>query len=712
MLVGAASRLAGLGATTIQDLSGVLFQRLISDRKFLATFYTLPASAHLLAELAVDRLDLDWRDDDAVTKLRVADFACGTGALLSAVQQRIGARLRRSGSDDRKLHNAMMEHVLTGADIMPAATHLTAAILSSAHPQVPFDQTRIYTMPYGEAEEGGGQHDLGSLELLAKEQALPLFDTGVVELHGGASSSGTKAVDAPNESFDLVIMNPPFTRPTNHEATDVPVPSFAGFATSEDEQRVMKRRLGEMKKHLRRDAQRFGLDGPAGHGNAGLGSNFLDLADKKVCPGGILALVLPAAFVQGESWSAARRLLARKYEDLAVVSIATTGATDRAFSSDTGMAEVLVLATRKREPTPPRKKKGEKRKTKGQEESFHIPENAETLFVNLRRRPGTMLEAVTVARGIQHANGTSGEVALTPSQRSGNFVRSALDNGGSASVTELDLARTMLALADGRLALPRSEAEHGIPVTKLRRIGKRGLVHRDINGKPPKAGAPPRGPFEVRERETGRVPTYPALWAHDAVRERRLRVAPDRFGEPRPKCQHRAIQTWRQTATKLHLTLDFRLNSQSLAACVTPQKTLGGRAWPNYRLNDIAWESAVLLWANTTLGLMGFWWLGSRQQEGRSIITISRLPELLTLDPRALDASQIAQAERLTENFEQAEFLPANEAYRDDSRKALDRAVLIDLLGLPEGVLGPLDLLRRQWCAEPTVHGGKSTRPT
>ena len=30
-------------------------------------------------------------------------------------------------------------------------------------------------------------------------------------------------------SLDLVIMNPPFTRPTNHERSDEPVPSFAGF---------------------------------------------------------------------------------------------------------------------------------------------------------------------------------------------------------------------------------------------------------------------------------------------------------------------------------------------------------------------------------------------------------------------------------------------------------------------------------------------------
>ncbi len=700
VLIDAASKLAGLGATTIQDLSGVLFQRLISDRKFLATFYTLPASAHLLAELAVHRLKVDWGDEDAATSLRVADFACGTGALLSAVQHRIGARLRRSGGNDRKLHNAMMERVLTGADIMPAATHLTAAILSSAHPQVPFDQTRIYTMPYGEAEEGGGQHDIGSLELLGKEQALPLFDTGVVELHGGASSGGALAVDAPNESFDLVIMNPPFTRPTNHETAEVPVPSFAGFATSEDEQRVMSQRLKGMRKELERQAKKVGLKSPAGNGNAGLGSNFLDLADRKVRPGGVLALVLSAALLQGDSWSSARRLLARKYEDLIIVSIATTGTTDRAFSSDTGMAEVLVLATKK-PGIPPKKGQG----------PLPSPEDVETIFVNLRRRPTTLLEAVTVARGVQQANGPAGLLALTPSESSGNFVRTVLDNGGAASVVELGLVGTMLALADGRVALPRSEAEHSIPVTTLALIGERGLVDRDIDGGPPKPGALPRGPFDLRDWETGRTPTYPALRAHDADRERCLQVAPDSFGEPRTGCEHQAVQKWRRTATKLHFNRDFQLNSQSLTACVTPGKTLGARAWPNYRLKDVAWEPLVLLWANTTLGLMGFWWLGSRQHEGRSIITISRLPKLLTLDPRELNSGQLAAANDILDEFRKAEFLPANEAYRDENRVALDRAVLIDLLGLPNELLDPLGLLRSQWCAEPTVHGGKATRP-
>ena len=125
------SDLAQLGAATYHDLTGRMFQALITDRKFLATFYTLPESACLLAELAVERLDVDWSDRAAIEGLRIADFACGTGALLSAAQRAVYRRYRRAGGDDKDLHRALMERVLTGLDIMPAATHLTCSMLSS-----------------------------------------------------------------------------------------------------------------------------------------------------------------------------------------------------------------------------------------------------------------------------------------------------------------------------------------------------------------------------------------------------------------------------------------------------------------------------------------------------------------------------------------------------------------------------------------------------
>ena len=49
------------GVDNAHDLTGRIFQRLIADRKYLATFYTLPASAALLARLAVAKMDgVDW----------------------------------------------------------------------------------------------------------------------------------------------------------------------------------------------------------------------------------------------------------------------------------------------------------------------------------------------------------------------------------------------------------------------------------------------------------------------------------------------------------------------------------------------------------------------------------------------------------------------------------------------------------------------------
>ena len=200
------------------------------------------------------------------------------------------------------------------------------------------------------------------------------------------------------------------------------------------------------------------------------------------------------------------------------------------------------------------------------------------------------------------------------------------------------------------------------------------------------------------------------LWSHNAKRERSLVVPPDSEGEVRPGCDSRAIEVWNTTASRLHFNLDFQINSQSLTACLTPTKAIGGTAWPNFIPEQDEWILPLVLWSNTTLGLLAFWWIGTRQQQGRARLTITQLPRLTVLDPRHLSKEQIAQAEAIFERFKEAEFRPANEAYRDDTRKALDRAVLVDLLRLPEVVLGPLSILRDQWCAEPTVHGGKSTR--
>ena len=47
-----AGQVSASGANIAHYLTGQIFQRLIADRKYLATFYTLPDSAALLARLA------------------------------------------------------------------------------------------------------------------------------------------------------------------------------------------------------------------------------------------------------------------------------------------------------------------------------------------------------------------------------------------------------------------------------------------------------------------------------------------------------------------------------------------------------------------------------------------------------------------------------------------------------------------------------------
>ena len=654
-LLETASSLASLGATTYHELTGRMFQALIADRKFLATFYTLPASATLLAELAVERLPVDWSNKGVIEALRIADFACGTGALLSAVQRAICRRYRRTGGNDLNLHAGLVEHTMIGMDIMPAATHLTCSMLSSVHPGEKFGRTNIYTMPYG---IDGGKTHIGSLDLLEADQAYSLFATGAESIGGQEADTSKKySVAVKDRSCDLTIMNPPFTRSTNHAAkrAGIPIPSFAGFGTSKDEQRAMAKQLKKTRSEF-------------GHGHAGLASNFMDLAHRKLKDGGVLALVLPFTFNSGKSWEKARKKLHQHYDDIHIAAIATTGATETAFSADTGIAECLVVARKK------------------------STRNPIVSFINLDARPISLLEALVTARTKPSIQGT-------------------IFDSGAAGARSDSVVRAAQALQRGHLRLPRVGHAIDMPIVKLGTVADRGLHSLLINGYKP----PVEGPFYIRPIRDGELPSYPALWNHDANRERRLIVHPDTCGDVRTGYDEKAVSTWNRTVSRLHFNIDFRLNSQSFVMCLTPEECLGGRAWPNIIPRSERYEIPLLLWGSSTLGLLMHWWKGTRQQAGRSIVKISAIPDLPVLDPRTLAEAQVEHCRDIFTRFKGREFLPANEAYRDDTRQELDRELLFgpsSTLQLDSDLEDSLDLLRRQWCAEPSVHGGKQTQPS
>ena len=256
-----AQAVSAAGVENSHDLTGRIFQRLIADRKYLATFYTLPASAALLARLAVAKLQgVDWSDAEAIGKLRIADFACGTGALLSAVYEQIAAKHERAGGNPAALHRAMMEDVLYGCDVMPSAIHITGSTLSGVEPAAAFGSSRLYTMPYGRQPDGTVK--IGSLELLQRSDVQTLFNTSDPALRTGSAGEETSAqvtVDIPDEGFDVTIMNPPFTRNTTNEGQYANTfnAAFAAFGASDQDQRDMGKRMDVLK------------TGTCYHGNAG-----------------------------------------------------------------------------------------------------------------------------------------------------------------------------------------------------------------------------------------------------------------------------------------------------------------------------------------------------------------------------------------------------------------------------------------------------------
>ncbi len=704
-LARAADGLEAEGVTRSHDLTGRMFQKLIQDRKFLATFYTRPEAATLLAELAMGMLDADWDDPEAMTRVRVGDLACGTGTLLLAAYHALIARCRRAGGDDATLHRRMIEDCLIGADIMPAAAHLTASMLSSVHPGVSYDRTQIYTLPYGK-DPRVARLCLGSLSLLESEAMPSLYGTGLAggmtEL-GGRTEIGvsegeptSSAFALANESLDLVIMNPPFTRPTNHETTDEAVPSFAGFGTTTSEQNQMSTELKRLRTVVSKQRRGTGDAPPASNGNAGLASNFIDLAHAKLRPGGILAMVLPQALALGGAWKSSRHLIARHYRDCLVLSLAGARSEEKSFSADTGMAEVLVIA-RKRSVSDPDPKRSQRTKS---------------TWITLRHGPRSSAEAHEVARAIRRklvATGSKGPFDVAVGQdRAGVGIHAHLADGGCAGLADLSLAAAVLGIRQSRLPLPRAEGSQLLPIAELDQLGTRGRVHRDVGG-PSSGPIQARGPFTIVPLSG--APTFPVLWSHDARRERRLFVEPDSMGDVRTGRHSDAATVWK-TASHLHFNLDFRLNSQSLAACLTPDRAIGGRAWPSFQPTDSSWEEPLAAWANTTLGLILFWWTGTTQQSGRTNLTVTRLPDLPVLDMRKLTPTQISDLTAAAHTIAPKEFLPAHRAAEDPVRKELDRLVLEDAFGFSTDAMDQVALLRRKWCAEPTVHGGKSDRLT
>ena len=681
ILCEAANDLVQTGLAQIHELAGTVFQKLIVDRKYIKANYTLPTSATLLSALVLPSPPVGAVSNSAYGQFahlpKIADFACGTGALLNGVYQRLQQLYEQQGNkNSADIHRQMLEENIGGSDVMPNATHITTAVLASTQPDIKIGSTRVVTAAYG--KQPNGSYAVGSLELIDNELLLPTLDNEAVQL--GGEEHTTVAINRAfkHGEFDIVIQNPPFTKPNADSNNEVPKGVFEGSERPEEDAK-------EMRKALRNKDTRVS------DGNAGLGCYFVDLADKMLAPDGTLGFILPVTVLASPHWQKVRAMFATEYRDVIVVTIAQAKGTGRAFSADTNMAECMIVAT------------------KGKGES-----TGRGKFVSLNHRPSSLLEAAEVAKIIVRNEGTrrledllsGGNILRLGGAIVGQMLNCPLSEKSewvASRVKAMELLQCGQLLAEGTLWLPTLATGREIPICRVEDIATLGMSSLDVFGD----GG--RGAFDLEIGCTGNN-LYPFLWKLNTPLQRAMIVAPDAHGILRPNTTTK-LQKLLARNSRAHYNQDLQFNANSVAALFTEKPVLGVSSIKNVAFQNPRYEIPWTLWCNSTLGLLCHWLHSSKQQVGRGRLSLITLRTLPTLDVRQLTAAQLTAAEAVFEALKFERMLPFNECWDDTVRKRLDEMLLTEVLGITDAsILAAMQTLRELLSAEPSIDGGKQSR--
>ena len=681
------TRLLAHPATRRHDLAGRIFNTLVTDRKFLATFYTSVPAATLLTGLALDPArweNVDWSDIESIKRFRVTDPACGTGTLLmSAYQEMTHNHNVAGGSGGESLHKSLIEEVICGADVVEAGIHLTACSLATMSPSVEFEHMKLYSLPLGMDPDNGPM--LGSIEWLG-ERGVRVQFTGASYQNpyrvGGKGKETVPVTDRPMSS--LVIANPPFTR--------------FGSASGKGElnNRVFGHVPKDVESKLTSELSKRLADTPANQ-KAGLASAFIVLADRMLESNGRIAFVLPITALFGASWSGIRSMLAEKYEIEYVIT--SQDPERRSFSFDTNIGEILLVARQL--------SNGEKPSRQG-------------VFVNLWRPPLETSDAVALSLTLRNASQApmhstdSPPVGGTPifvgDEQWGEVIKGPTGDmpwvaarWKFAAVGQIGSALQQGIMYD----LSGTQVLQRFPMTTLNELSLISAYDLQVKGS--------QGAFDIY-KDNEYTDQFPSLWHLRSNVNKRLNVSADSHLQPKPATQPERINEIWSYAGRLHITRYIRLTSQPLSAGFTSRTTLGVASW--YTLNvreenrdkKHLQELALGLWLNTSLGVLMHTYHSNPSQLGRAIHTRTSLQDLPVLDVRQVEDWQLNAARRIWEDFTERDFKPLYMCAVDEARIELDLRFATEVLGIADeqGAAESLQRVRVLLASDPSVHGTKS----
>ena len=85
-----------------------------------------------------------------------------------------------------------------------------------------------------------------------------------------------------------------------------------------------------------------------GNGQAGLASDFGNMCNMRMAPNGVFTHVLPLTAAHGATWRPWRVELEKDFQDIVAIANVATGEL-QSMSADTGMSEMLVVATKRQQ---------------------------------------------------------------------------------------------------------------------------------------------------------------------------------------------------------------------------------------------------------------------------------------------------------------------------------------------------------------------------
>ncbi|MCY4524994.1 MAG: N-6 DNA methylase [Anaerolineaceae bacterium] len=651
-----AIRISEMRAALNHDLMGRVYHRLLSDAKYLGTYYTSLAAATMLLKLALrpQGWSTDWAELKQVKKLKIADLACGTGTLLVAAADAVldnhvsSAVAAGERAQLDTMHQALTEQILHGYDVLASAIHLTASNLALRNPDVPFQKMNLFVMPYGDGDR------LGTLEFLGRDVTQVSIDmAGAIEQF---SNRGRKKLATKLPQMDLCVMNPPFVRSVGGNLLFGSMPAA--------KRTRMRNRL---RKFLPKNDASI---------SSGLGAVFVALAERHTGEGSRLALVLPKALLSGVSWQKTRNLINTWFQiDYIIVS---HDAQRWNFSESTSLSEALLVATRK----------------------LRVAEDHKTRIVNLWRNPTTVIEALPLVNQIQceevpDLGANHGVANLTlGGEKAAEMLAvewSTLKQDWflPCAFAQSDLTRMAFRLRRGEVWLPTLTGPTAIGLCPLDELGILGPDRRNIYDN-----------FDAVDAPT----PFAAFWGHDSDAVIQMAQTSNRWLQPRTKARKGGTlgnppSIWELGGTIL-LAEGPRLNTARLLAICTDSKVLSNVWWTFallHKFTRLNADKTLALWFNSSLGLLNLLTMRTETEGAWVNFKKSTLRTMSVLDIRKLSDTQLAQLAAAYDELCERELQPLPRMAEDETRAAIDSA-LSEVLGLPD--LAPL---REMLAREPVV---------